>query len=557
MKNNFIELCTTLLGANNLNYYIYNPYFKNQSLKFKSKMFFSTLGKINDKNNNKFQHIIFKPRDFNMDRFIEVLMENLSLHNTYTILIKLSFDGNSLFYMAGHQIGVKVGSHHNIKYYKQIFRVILLKIEDILSQYDLEDSNLDNIIFIYKSLTIPNEMVLKNVKTIPLNKNIFKLSEFRKFFSSNYLPLTTDTSQFGSLIEGPLKLNYVKTLISNIDSSGSTIPDILYHSDLISKSNVFIRKVNKDFTHLILDRKIDPQLFLSDCLTTDKYSLYKTKNEKLNLKNIININKSFKEVYIRTVFDLNSGLILCEAIDLIIDSETFFRNINNYSITIKNNKVIEISRGINFDIIKNPYKKEIYTGMSNPNFGVLDLETFVDSDGISKVYSLGYVTFLEKDKINKYYLSELVPSLDSNYFIILCINTMLQPKYHKYIWYIHNMGNFDIIFLHKTLSEYNLHIKEEFYKLDTLYKDNKMLRLIVKVKQPNNKYIKITFLDSFNLLPSSLADLGKDFNVKTQKGFFPYSFVNETNLEYIGETPDIKYFDKITPPAFEALRRRI
>jgi hypothetical protein len=44
----------------------------------------------------------------------------------------------------------------------------------------------------------------------------------------------------------------------------------------------------------------------------------------------------------------------------------------------------------------------------------------------------------------------------------------------------------------------------------------------------------------------SLKFLAKVFEVNTQKSIFPYSFVNENNLDYIGPIPDIKYFDGIS-----------
>ena len=39
------------------------------------------------------------------------------------------------------------------------------------------------------------------------------------------------------------------------------------------------------------------------------------------------------------------------------------------------------------------------------------------------------------------------------------------------------------------------------------------------------------------MLPSSLAKLGKSWDVNTLKTSFPYSFVNKNNLNYIGPTP--------------------
>ena len=60
-----------------------------------------------------------------------------------------------------------------------------------------------------------------------------------------------------------------------------------------------------------------------------------------------------------------------------------------------------------------------------------------------------------------------------------------------------------------------------------------------------NGYV-VTFKDSQQILIFSLRDLGQTFNVNIQKSIFPYTFVNENNLEYIGHVPDFKYFDGIS-----------
>ena len=45
------------------------------------------------------------------------------------------------------------------------------------------------------------------------------------------------------------------------------------------------------------------------------------------------------------------------------------------------------------------------------------------------------------------------------------------------------------------------------------------------------------------MLPLSLRDLCKSYNVENVKSFFPYSFVNEDSLWYKGNTPDKSYYD--------------
>ena len=39
---------------------------------------------------------------------------------------------------------------------------------------------------------------------------------------------------------------------------------------------------------------------------------------------------------------------------------------------------------------------------------------------------------------------------------------MLIPKYHNYNFYVHNLGEFDVIFIHKILKEFNL-INNNYY----------------------------------------------------------------------------------------------
>jgi hypothetical protein len=156
---------------------------------------------------------------------------------------------------------------------------------------------------------------------------------------------------------------------------------------------------------------------------------------------------------------------------------------------------------------------------------------------------VGYVTLLEKSNINTFYLTDLVPSLDSNLLLILCIDSMLISKYHNYNFYIHNLGNYDVIYIYKILCEFNLNKKSEYYKLKTVYRDDVTLRLSISIKSSSNKIIKINLIDSLNILNASLANLSEAFKVNTKKGIFPYKFVTKDKLNYIGETPGIEYYN--------------
>jgi DNA polymerase type B, organellar and viral len=110
----------------------------------------------------------------------------------------------------------------------------------------------------------------------------------------------------------------------------------------------------------------------------------------------------------------------------------------------------------------------------------------------------------------------------------------MVKKYDNYQIYIHNMAGFDGIFLLKILTELG-NIKPIIHNGD-----------LISINFKFKNYV-VVFKDSLKLLIVSLKFLAKVFEVNTQKSIFPYSFVNENNLDYEGPIPDIKYFDGISP----------
>lgn len=67
------------------------------------------------------------------------------------------------------------------------------------------------------------------------------------------------------------------------------------------------------------------------------------------------------------------------------------------------------------------------------------------------------------------------------------------------------------------------------------------------------KPIVVSF--SYNLLPDNLEQLSKDFECKDIKGKFPYTFVNELTLNYIGNTPNIEYYEDIKKDEYKKLKK--
>lgn len=103
------------------------------------------------------------------------------------------------------------------------------------------------------------------------------------------------------------------------------------------------------------------------------------------------------------------------------------------------------------------------------------------------------------------------------------------------IVYIHNGSKFDLIFLLKHLVNY------QGVDVNPIVKDGSFINLEIRYG-PKHQYV-INIRDSFLLLPSSLEKLAKQFKVPNLKGIFPYSFVNENSLNYVGTIPSYNYFD--------------
>src|SRR5436190_17459204 len=55
----------------------------------------------------------------------------------------------------------------------------------------------------------------------------------------------------------------------------------------------------------------------------------------------------------------------------------------------------------------------------------------------------------------------------------------------------------------------------------------------------------VKFIDSINFLLCPLRKLPKTFGLAddVKKGFFPFLYVNKTNLNYVGPLPDTSYYD--------------
>ena len=80
--------------------------------------------------------------------------------------------------------------------------------------------------------------------------------------------------------------------------------------------------------------------------------------------------------------------------------------------------------------------------------------------------------------------------------------------------------------------------------VDLLIRDSTILKYLNQIWSPNQ--YKLNFRDSYLLIPSSLKDLSKFFQVDTPKDVFPQKFVSIDNLDYVGQVPSIDIFFEIS-----------
>jgi hypothetical protein len=73
-----------------------------------------------------------------------------------------------------------------------------------------------------------------------------------------------------------------------------------------------------------------------------------------------------------------------------------------------------------------------------------------------------------------------------------------------------------------------------------------MLKLSVSIKISKSRHLKINFIDSSNIIEGSLESLSKSFETYLEKLNFPYDFVTKETLNYVGLTPDKKYYENIS-----------
>lgn len=442
--------------------------------------------------------------------FIKIITQNFKLNTTYSILLKICSGYNLTFKMCGPQIGIVLGDKHDLQYYSKLYDLIVTRIDTTIDNYTYMDI-VEGLEIMYSVINPNKELTLKNINNYTLNHQLINKNKVRKVFNQNLLPLTLDSSYFGYSIVSEERDKLIQ---------------------LIKANNTLIKKDN----NLTINDNDD--LFI--------YTSPNFKNKFIIVSKILDRNN-----FVRDIFDFSTGIFVTKVKDfsytcLNQNKLLFDRTIGNLTLTIDRDKIVKYKVINQLQPIKSVKN---YISDRNINFGTFDLETFKDLDGLAKVYALGFYTNRDELPI-MYYLTDY-PDLDSSQLILKCLDNMLVNKYNNYLFYVHNLANYDIVFMYNVLLKSNLDKGFDYYILKTTMRDNTIIKLEIKIKKLSNtddnkyNYIKISFVDSLNLLNSSLDKLTKDFNIETKKGTFPHSFVNKQNLNYIGHKPDFCFYDNL------------
>jgi hypothetical protein len=167
----------------------------------------------------------------------------------------------------------------------------------------------------------------------------------------------------------------------------------------------------------------------------------------------------------------------------------------------------------------------------------MDLETIGVSNGKGEVLSPYLLCWYDgkRDKNYSYFIND---NINLKGMIYSAMKDICIRKYKNYKIYLHNFSKFDSIFLIKYLTKIG--------KCDPIIHKGKIISFSFS---PNwKKDFRITFLDSYLLLPGSLKNLSKSFNIESPKDLFPILF---NDINYQGSIPNIKYFNNITHEEYE------
>jgi hypothetical protein len=415
--------------------------------------------------------------------------------------------------MLGRQYGLAISDYTlNFSSLSELHNLLIDRLRESMDEYKYTSDSISSIqIIAYKVrytegvTPLYTNMYNKdnlghNIDLIDIPKNHVSLVDYK------ILPLTMDLNK------------YRTTLNMVVDVDSNTVKHIILDN-------------RKDFIELVNNKRVIP-----DFVVPSNSKVYISDNKKYIT--LINRDKTAdnKTMHKINVFTIDGGHIF-EAMDAALTNNTFTRIIGNLTkvIDIDNRSIVNSSIKVKLTHIKSKEIKDDKYDTANPFIGSLDLETY-DSDGISKVYAVGFYT--KKGGTKCYYIDS--NTLDSDELIFRCLKDLVSSKYNGYTFYVHNLGGFDVYFL------LGLLIKSDKYDVKLSCHGTNILSVTITGLGTKNLKVKysIKLVDSYNILKASLDNLCDTYETKTVKGIYPYTFMNKNTLFYVGPKPAITFYNR-------------
>ena len=206
------------------------------------------------------------------------------------------------------------------------------------------------------------------------------------------------------------------------------------------------------------------------------------------------------------------------------EQDLFKREIKKSTIYFMDGEVVLRKKEIPCKPFSPLFKESTKSGKSlNNNFITMDIES-IRVDKKVKPYLIN--SYDGRQNLTSYNHNEI--ELFREFFTKL-INQAMESTPNKIFVYAHNFSTFDGVLILKHLFQ--------FGRVEPLIYNGKLIsvKLIVNKKT-------IIFKDSMLMLPQSLSELCKSFNLEQNKGIFPF---NLTDIYYTGSFPEFNYWTDI------------
>jgi hypothetical protein len=351
-------------------------------------------------------------------------------------------------------------------------------------------------------------------------------------------------------------INKVQTILALKDDGykNKGLNSIIFHYGFvegkapIDNRIVETSNMHQNYRHYKLPITLDP-LKYGTCVfkeVQDKGNFYILQSNTGNLFKILQYVDSVTGLLNNNVELIRNGISGLIYNDQEISKSIFTRSIGANKYYCNEEKGVEFFHSVK----QNKYIKTLNKETQiNQDIITLDLETYVDhvsrtcpaKAGLGTVRLIPYlISFYDGVDFTSNYITDFSSHQE---MILDCLNKLVIDKYDGYKVYAHNLSNFDSIFMLDILNKhFNINIIRNKGRIISI----KISKTITDKLLKKDKVIKLTFYDSYQLLPSALRKLAIAFNTNTQKDIFPHNFVNRDNLNYIGAVPNIDLFPENT-----------